>query len=148
MVTVYDVPPRELIEKIADKLKEMNIEEPTWTSFVKTGAHKERRPEDNEWWYVRCAAILRKVYTNGPVGVEQLRSAYGGRKNRGHKPERFIKGSGSVIRSALNSLEKAGLIVKTENGRKIAPKGQSLADNCAKEVMDIVVKQKPSLAKY
>lgn len=148
MVTIFDVPPTKLIENVAEKLKEMNIEEPTWAPFVKTGTHKERQPDNDDWWYVRCAALLRKVYANGPVGIESLRSAYGGRKNKGHKPEKFVKGSGNVLRTALNALEKAELITKTPEGRIIAPKGQSLADNSAKEVMDSMVKDNPALSKY
>ncbi len=148
MVTVYDVPPTKLIEKLSVKLKEMGIEEPSWTKFVKTGAHKERRPEDDNWWYIRCASVLRKIYINGPVGVERLRSAYGGRKNRGHKPEKFVKGSGNVIRTSLQYLEKAGLIERTGKGRVISPKGQSLLDNTAKEVRDEIISEMPELSKY
>ena len=139
MVTVYDVPANDLIAKLAEKLKEMGVEEPEWTNFVKTGAHKERRPDNGDWWYVRCAAILRKVYINGPVGVERLRSVYGGRKNRGCAPEKFVKGSGNIIRTAFQALEAKELLTKAEKGgRIIAPKGQSLVDNTAKEVADSV----------
>ena len=148
MTTVYDVPPSKLIEKVAKKLKEMDIDKPEWVDFVKTGAHKERRPHDPDWWYIRCASILRKIYINGPVGVERLRTAYGGRKNRGHKPERFVKASGNIIRKALQALEKLDLVTKTKEGRVITPKGQSLLDNTAKEVMDEIVKEMPALSKY
>ena len=148
MVTVYDVPPTKLIEKLAEKLKEMNIEEPSWTAFVKTGAHKERQPDNDDWWYVRCDSVLRKIYTNGPVGVEKLRSAYGGRKNRGHKPEKFVKGSGNVVRTALQALEKLELVKRTKEGRVITPKGQSLVDNTAKEVKDEIISEIPALSKY
>ena len=148
MTTVYDVPPSKLIEKVAQKLKEMNIDKPQWVDFVKTGAHKERRPHNPDWWYIRCASILRKIYIDGPVGVERLRTAYGGRKNRGHKPERFVKGSGNIIRKALQALEKLGLVARTKEGRVITPKGQSLLDNTAKEVMDEIVKEMPALSKY
>jgi len=148
MTTVYDVPPTKLIEKLAEKLKEMNIEEPSWVMFVKTGTHKERQPDDDDWWYVRCASVLRKIYTNGPVGVEKLRSVYGGRKNRGHKPEKFVKGSGNVIRTALQALEKLELVERTRDGRIITPKGQSLVDNTAKEVKDELSTEVPVLSKY
>jgi len=148
MTTVYDVPPSKLIEKVAKKLKEMDIERPQWVDFVKTGAHKERRPHDDNWWYVRCASILRKVYVDGPVGVERLRTAYGGRKNRGHKPERFLKGSGNIVRKALQALEKLDLITTTKEGRVVTPKGQSLLDNTAKEVKDEIIGEKPALSKY
>jgi small subunit ribosomal protein S19e len=137
MVTVYEVSPNELIEKLAEELKEMGVQEPEWALYVKTGAHKERRPDDSDWWFVRCASILRKVNMNGPVGVERLRSAYGGRKNRGCAPERFVKGSGNIIRKALQALEAKDLILKAENGgRIISPKGHALLDNVAKKVSD------------
>jgi len=148
MTTVYDVPPSKLIERVAKKLKEMDIDKPEWTDFVKTGAHKERRPHSPDWWYIRCAAILRKIYIDGPVGVERLRTAYGGRKNRGHKPEKFVKGSGNIIRKALQALEKLDLVTRTKEGRVITPKGQSLLDNTAKEVKDEIIEETPALSKY
>ncbi|WP_456374456.1 30S ribosomal protein S19e, partial [Methanocaldococcus sp.] len=117
MVTVYDVPADKLIQKTAEKLKEMDIEVPEWVPFVKTGVSRERRPEQEDWWYIRCASILRKIYIYGPVGVSRLRTAYGGRKNRGHEPEHFYKGSGNIIRKALQELEKLGLVEKRPEGR-------------------------------
>ncbi|WP_423792743.1 30S ribosomal protein S19e [Methanocaldococcus indicus] len=148
MVTVYDVPPEKLIQKTAEKLKELGIYEPEWTKFVKTGRSRERRPEQDDWWYIRCASILRKIYINGPVGVERLRTAYGGRKNRGHEPEKFFKGSGNIIRTALQELEKLGFVKRTPKGRVITPKGQSFLDNIAKEVRDEIINEIPELAKY
>ena len=148
MTTVYDVPPSKLIERVAKKLKEMDIDKPKWTDFVKTGAHKERRPHNPDWWYIRCAAILRKIYIDGPVGVERLRTAYGGRKNRGHKPEKFVKGSGNIVRKALQALEKLDLVTRTKEGRVVTPKGQSLLDNSAKEIKDEIIEEIPALSKY
>ncbi|MCQ6253670.1 30S ribosomal protein S19e [Methanocaldococcus sp.] len=148
MVTVYDVPADKLIQKTAEKLKEMDIEVPEWVPFVKTGVSRERRPEQEDWWYIRCASILRKIYIYGPVGVSRLRTAYGGRKNRGHEPEHFYKGSGNIIRKALQELEKLGLVEKRPEGRVITSKGRSFLDNIAKEVYDEIVKEIPALAKY
>jgi small subunit ribosomal protein S19e len=55
-----------------------------------------------------------------------MRRVYGSRKNRGHKPERKLPASGSVIREILQQLESAGL-VKTEKGkgRRITAKGKA-----------------------
>ncbi|HII79102.1 MAG TPA: 40S ribosomal protein S19, partial [Methanosarcina sp.] len=50
---------------------------------VKTGVHKELPPINDDWWYIRCAAVLRKIYTDGPIGTERLRSVYGGKKDNG-----------------------------------------------------------------
>ncbi|MCK5140228.1 MAG: 40S ribosomal protein S19, partial [Thermodesulfovibrionia bacterium] len=102
MATVYDVKPDVLIERVAEDLRNnVKLKRPEWVSFVKTGAHNERMPEDPGWWEIRAASILRKVYTNGPVGVQRLRTAYGGRKNRGVKPEKFCRAGGSILRTIL-----------------------------------------------
>jgi len=149
MATVYDVPPNILIERVAEKLKEMKeFEPPSWAKYVKTGVHKERAPEREDWWFVRVAAVFRKVYINGPVGIERLRTAYGGRKNRGVKPEKFRKGSGAIIRKALQQLESAGFVEKTKDGRIVTPKGRSFLDKIATEIKRELEKEIPALAKY
>jgi small subunit ribosomal protein S19e len=139
MVSIYDVKPQQLIEKTAQTLKESKaIEAPDWAKFVKTGNHKEKPPVQQDWWFIRAAAILRSVAINGPIGVSKLRSKYGGRKNRGSTPERFKKGSGNIIRKILQQLEKAELIKfqkeSVHKGRKITPKGQSLLNKTATEL--------------
>ncbi|HDM22679.1 MAG TPA: 30S ribosomal protein S19e [Methanomicrobia archaeon] len=134
MTTVYDVPADKLIEKLKEELKTMKeITPPEWSKFVKTSSSKERLPDQEDWWYIRAASILRKIYIYGPVGVSRLRTAYGSKKNRGHKPERFRKASGAIIRRILQQLEEAGL-VKSETGRVITPKGRSLLDRISKEI--------------
>ena len=109
---------------------------PDWAKFSKTGTHKERPPMDPEWWYKRAAAILRTVYIKGPIGVSKLRIKYGGKKDRGHKPEEFRKGSGKIIRLILQQLEKEELIKFAEKGvhkgRVITAKGQSFLDKLIK----------------
>lgn len=136
MPTMYDVPVNELIEEVAKDLKEVHeIKAPVWASFVKTGMHKERPPLKEDWWYMRSASVLRKVSMLGPVGVEKLRSIYGGRKNTGHNTEHRYRGSGNIVRKVLQQLEKAGLIKKGDKGvhkgRVITPKGISLIDKAA-----------------
>ena len=84
MTTVFDVPADLLIEKVAEELKENDkIESPAWSNFVRTGVHKERKPENPDWWFIRTASIIRRVYIDGPVGVSSLRTFYGGKKDRG-----------------------------------------------------------------
>lgn len=149
MTTVYDVPANELIEYVAKKLEEMEeFKPPEWAAFVKTGVHKERSPQQSNWWYVRVAAIFRKVYTDGPVGIERLRSIYGGRKRRGSKPPKFRKGSGAIIRKALQQLEKAGFVEKKDKGRVVTAKGRAFLDKSASEIKKELVKEIPALEKY
>ncbi len=136
MTHILTVNPSELNKKVAEELKNQKLVQPTaWAKFVKTGHHKERLPDNNEWWYVRAAAVMRTVAQLGPVGTEKLRTKYGGRKNRGHKPEHFYKAAGSHIRKILQQLEKSGLVKQTEKGvhkgRVLTPKGTSLLDKIA-----------------
>ncbi len=137
MTTVYDVEPNKLIEETAKELKkDENLSPPEWSFFSKTGAHKERVPTDRDWWYTRSAAILRRIYVE-PQGVSRLKRAYGGRKNRGYKPERFATGSGSIARKSLMQLEKSGLVKqdkKEKTGRIITPKGRKFLDNIAGKI--------------
>ncbi len=149
--TPYDVPPSLLIERLSEYLKK-NVDEirpPEWASIVKTGVHAERPPQDSDWWFVRCASLLRKIYVKGPIGIERLRSEYGGRKDRGVLPEHSRKGSGAIIRKALQQLEEAGLVETVQGkGRRITPKGRSLLDSLSTEIKRRLEKINPELKKY
>ncbi len=118
MSLVRDAGADTLIGKVAAKMEGMEqLKSPEWSTLVKTGVHKERPPEQKNWWWIRSASVLRKIYLNNTaVGVSRLRKVYGGRKNRGHKPEHKFKASGAIIRKVLQQLEAAEL-VKTEKGK-------------------------------
>jgi len=135
-VTPYDVPPDRLIARLKEKLKGLSeIKPPSWLLFVKTGSHVQRAPSQPDFWYIRCASLLRKAYIKGSIGVNSLRVYYGGRKNRGVARQKFRKAGGSIIRKALQQLEKAGLLEKLKTGgRRITPKGISLLNSLSKEV--------------
>jgi small subunit ribosomal protein S19e len=143
MVTVKDVPADKLIAKLKEELKQVKEIQPLeWSYFVKSGVHKERPPQQEDFWYLRSASVLRRIYLDGPVGTERLRSYFGGRKGRGHKPARFRKASGAIIRKILQQLEASGLIEKNQNkeGRKISNKGRKFLDRIAYEVSKEVSK--------
>lgn len=152
MVTALEVPADKLIERLAMYLKKNvpEVKPPAWAYFVKTGAHKERPPQDPNWWYYRAASILRKLYKSGePIGIETFRTIYGGRKNYGSAPEHFVKGSGSIVRKILQQLEQARLVRKIRGkGRVLTPQGRALLDRLAYEIMIELVREKPELAKY
>ena len=136
MTTVYDVPPDHIIRRVAEELKKRKeIVPPEWAAFAKTGVHKELPPEDPDWWFTRAAAVLRRVYVDGPLGVERMRSFYGGNKNRGSKPNAFRKGSGSILRKSLQQLEAAGFIIHDKTGRRVSPEGMKFLDNLSQEVL-------------
>ena len=152
MTKIIDVQANELIMKAAAELKNMKeIQAPEWAPFVKTGNNKERPPVDNDWWYVRAAAILRTVYLRGPVGVSKLRTKFGGNQDRGHKPSRFTKASGNIIRKCLQQLEAAKLIkhdkVGNHSGRVLTKEGKAFLDSLVGEAKPAKKEAKPKAAK-
>lgn len=136
MVSVKSVDTQKLLEELAEKLKKTKgIEFPEWARFVKTSPHAERPPENQDWWYIRMAAVLRKIYLMGPIGTNKLRRWFGGKQRRGVKPERHKKAGGKIIRTCLQQLEKVGLIKQIKGkGRVVTPQGQSFLEKTATEV--------------
>ncbi|GAI54301.1 unnamed protein product, partial [marine sediment metagenome] len=135
-MTVREVDSKALLARLKEELKKLNeLQPPQWSHFVKTGVHKERLPEQPDWWYARAASLLRRIYIDGPVGISRLRSYYGGRQNRGQAPEHFRKAGGKILRTILQQLEQAGLVRKIERrGRKLTQKGAAMLDNLAKQM--------------
>jgi small subunit ribosomal protein S19e len=89
------------------------------------------------------------VYVYGPIGTERLAAQFGGARDRRAKPYKAAKGSRSIIRHALRQLEDAGLVQADKNrGRVLTPKGQSMMDNLAREVMKDLASKDPELSKY
>lgn len=163
MTTFHDVPAELLLPAVVNQLNSVNsITDPEWASVVKTGIHKERGPDQEDWWTTRCAAILRKVADNGPIGVNHLAQAYGGKDNRNAKPNAARTGSRHIIRTALQQLEESGLVEKTVQrviesegekltlfkGRVVTGAGQKMLDEAAHSVRGAAEELHPGLAKY
>lgn len=132
---VYVMPAGEYNTKLAAILKDMpEFIAPDWSYFVKSGTSKVRPPQDPLFWHKRAASILRQVYVKKVVGVNRLRTRYGGRKKRGVRPEHFYKASGKMIRVILQQAEKAGLLEKIiepgkRAGRKLTKQGISIMED-------------------
>jgi small subunit ribosomal protein S19e len=129
MVTAQMVPSKLLIEAISEELKSNDkvFIPPEWAEFVKLGVAQENAPEQRkDWWFIRVASI------------------FGGRKNRGSKPERTFKGSGAIIRHAIHQLEKGGYVSQATDGRIVTPAGRSFVDSMAYKVKQ----QLPELSVY
>ena len=118
------------MNKLIDELRQVKeVQAPDWATFVKTGAHKERPPVNADWWVVRAASVLKKVNKYGPIGTNRLSKAYGGRKNRGHKPDKKCDGSRNIVRKVLQQLEAAGLIKQIKEpkaGKVLTKEGREL----------------------
>ncbi len=137
MISVREVDAQKFNIVLKEELKKVKeISPPAWSLFVKSGAHSERIPQQDDFWYIRSASVLRRLYLGNSVGVERLRSYFGGRKKRGSKPARFRRASGGIIRKILQQLESGGLVEKNANkiGRKLTPSGRKLLDKIAYEV--------------
>jgi len=150
MTTAYDVPAKDLIDALTKKLQsEKDLTPPEWSHYVRTGVSRENPPEEKNWWHTRCASILRKIYVSNGIGIEHLTQEYGGKRNKGSKPHKARSGSGSVVRHAVQQLEKAGYVTKIRGkGRILTPKGTSFLDNTANEVHKTLVGYYPELKKY
>ena len=108
---------------------------PEFVEIVKTSKAKEIGPVDPDWFYVRAAAVARHVYLRPNTGVGALRRVYGGAKNNGTRPSHFVKGSASVARKVLQSLEGLKMVTKDENGgRTLTSTGRRDMDRIACQV--------------
>jgi small subunit ribosomal protein S19e len=132
--SVYELKADEYNTKLAEALKKIpEFKEPEWSLFVKSGASKVKPPTNKDFWFKRAASILRQAYTRKIVGVNRLRTRYGGKQNRGMRPEIFKKASGKIIRTILQQAEAAGLLEKynvpgKRAGRKLTSKGKELME--------------------
>jgi small subunit ribosomal protein S19e len=149
MAKIFDVPADNLISKLSEQLKkDKKINPPTWSSFVKTGTHAEKMPQNKDWWYTRCASLVRKVYLHGPIGISDLKSYYGGRKRIGYNLDHHKDAGGAIIRKALQQLESAGYIDKKSKGRMISNEGMKRVDRLATEIFKEVCKENKNLNRY
>jgi small subunit ribosomal protein S19e len=139
MANIFDVQAEKMIEEAAKELHKMpEMAPPSWSVAVKTGVSKERPPTQDNWWYIRSAAVLRSIYKLGPIGVSKLRTKYGGRKNRGYAPDKTFKAGGNILRKILQKLEIIGFAKQTQvgvhKGRVLTPKGKSFMDKIATKI--------------
>lgn len=133
---VRDVDAQKFVIAYAAHLKRNGkLAVPAWCDMVKTASFKELAPYNPDWFYVRAASLARHVYMQPGCGVGALRTEYGGRKNRGNRPSKAADASGSVIRKALQALEKLKLVqVDANGGRRITVDGQRDLDHVAQLV--------------
>jgi len=140
MVNVFDVSADKLIRKLTEELKRIEqIKPPVWSKFVKTAVSRSRPPQEDDFWFTRTAAIMRQLYKiDKPLGVQRLRTKYGGKEQNRIKPAHYKKGSGKIIRTIMQQLEAAGFIKKIilnkHAGRVLTPKGKSFVNKTATAV--------------
>ncbi|MCH8972528.1 MAG: 30S ribosomal protein S19e [Thaumarchaeota archaeon] len=149
MAKVHDVPADVLLRKLTDILKNEDIPAPSWASFVKTGSHADRPPHEKDWWHIRCASILRKIYLHGPIGINDLRKEFGGGKPVGYGAAHHRDAGGAIIRNAIHGLEKLGYVEKVEKkGRVVTKQGMQKLDRLATEILKELATENQHLKVY
>ena len=150
MAKVYDVPADKLISKLTEVLKTEELPAPTSTMFVTTGAHADKHPQKSDWSYTRCASILRKIYLNGPLSVNDLRTMYGdGKRNMYYGARHHKDASGAIIRNAIHGLEKLGYLDTVEKkGSVLTRQGMQKLDKLATEILGELIQKNPKLKIY
>merc|ERR1711879_573240 len=117
-VTVKDVPAEKWITAYAEYLKKTNkITPPEFTDYIKTGCLREVAPNNEDWFYVRCAAVLRKIYLRPQLGVGRMAQIYGGKQRYGSAKKHHRKAAQGCIRHALSCLEGAGIVMRYTDKR-------------------------------
>ena len=136
-MSVYDLDQQEYNLKLAEALKNVSeIKSTEWSEFVKSAPGKERPIEEPDFWYKRTASIMKQLHKMKIVGVSRLRTKYGSKKNRGYKPEKFVKAGGKIIRTILQQLDEAGFTEMTKtikgirgrSGRQLTQKGKAFME--------------------
>ncbi len=135
MANVLEADHGRLIDLAAAKLKELGIPRPDYVLYVKSSAGRERVPQSEDFWYVRCASILRHVYLRGPIGISRLRTLYGSKKGHVVHRHHYVRSGGSIIKDAFDALEKKGYLKPTKKGRIITPAGRSFLDKLSNETL-------------
>eukprot|EP01035_Chromulina_nebulosa_P019163 gene19163-25006_t len=135
-ITVRDVQADKFIAAFADSLKNNDkFVVPKWVDLVKTGVNRELAPYDPDWYYIRAAAIARKVYLKQGTGVGALQRQFGGAYRRGAAPNIHRDSSAGLIRSILISLDEIKITeLHEKGGRRISRVGQQALDLVAGQV--------------
>ncbi|XP_055918997.1 40S ribosomal protein S19a-like [Eupeodes corollae] len=140
-VTVKDIDQHAVVKHVAVFLKKTGkLKVPEQMDIIKIVKFKEISPYNPDWFFIRCASILRHLYHRSPASVGYTTKIYGGRKRNVLHPSHFCRSADGCARKALQALEHARLIEKhPDGGRKLTSIGQRDLDRIANQ---IVVKQR------
>jgi len=125
--TVKDLSAAEFIAAFSQYLKKNNlIERPKWADYVKTSTGTfiiyiatELAPLDDDWIYVRVAALARKIYLRPRTGVNLLSHLYGQKYRVASRHPRHEHAHLKIIRWGLQQLEKQKIIKKDKKGDQL-----------------------------
>ena len=131
--TLRDVAANKWVRAMAAHLKqEGKLFVPSCTELVKTGYGRERAPQNPDWYYYRCAAVLRRIYVRPGTGYGGLSKAFGKKQNNGSAPEHTAKACRGLLHWCCRSLEGLKLVAKGKfSGRVLTKDGRKRVDTIA-----------------
>merc|ERR1712216_863816 len=123
-ITVKDVDAHEFVKRYATHLKKQGkISLPELVDLMKTSVSRELAPYDEDWYFIRCASLARRLYVR-----------------QGTLPGHFCRSSRGVIRGCLKQLQKIGVLEAMpegkKGGRRLTKQGQQDCDRIAKEIWE------------
>merc|ERR1712216_586128 len=132
-ITIKDVDAHEFVKRYATHLKKQGkISLPELVDLMKTSVSRELAPYDEDWFYIRCASLARRLYVRQGTGVGAFSKVYGAKKRRGTLPGHFCRSSRGVIHNCLKQLMKVGVVehmpeaAKKKGGRRITTRGSRI----------------------
>ena len=131
--TMMDVPANKWIKTMAQHLKQSGkCFVPNCTELMKPSHANQLAPSNEDWYFYRCAAVLRRVYNRPGVGYTSLAKSFSMKKNNGSRPEKTIYAARGLLHWVCRSLEGVNLIAKgKQSGRVITKEGKRKADAIA-----------------
>ena len=131
--TVRDVSANKWVRAMAGHLKQSGkLFVPNCTELMKQCNANQRAPQNPDWYFYRCAAVLRRVYCRPGTGYGGMGKAFGMLKNNGSRPEKTVKALRGLLHWACRSLEGLKLIQKgKEQGRILTREGRRACDTIA-----------------
>ena len=131
--TLRDVSANKWIRAMAQHLKQSGkLFVPSCTELVKQSHGNQRAPQNPDWYFYRCAAVLRRIYVRPGTGYGGLSKAFAIKKNNGSRPEKTVRASTGLLHWACRSLEGLKLIGKgKESGRILTKDGRRKCDAIA-----------------
>lgn len=137
MSEVKSIPSDEFVLKLAAALKNKGtIKTQKWHDYVKTGCSRLYTPANQDWFYIRAAAMLRRLNSRDAAGTGAFRRVFGNVHMSTSTPHHFTKSSGGLIRNILKQLEAAKFVEKTDKGRRLSKKGQQFLNDFAKSIQN------------
>ena len=74
-ITIKDVDAHEFVKRYAVHLKKQGkISLPELVDLMKTSVSRELAPYDEDWYFIRCASLARRLYARAPGWAPSRRS--------------------------------------------------------------------------